>query len=380
MKLEPTSQQELRQEQPAATILVVDDEEIIRDLCRRALKDYRVLQAGNGEEALRQLDREPVDLLLVDVMMPVMNGLDLLLQVKERDPEQLVVIMTGFADKDVVLRALKAHADDFIQKPINLLQLKTSIAKVLETKALRRELLQLRELDRLKTEFLGLVSHKLRTPATAISLFIQNLADGACGPADASFSSGLQAIRDESQYLAYLIKDLLYYSDTLLNQKQLTLEQEDLREVTLAALVEMRPFAEKKGLKLSGDLRQAWPPVLLDRRAIRFVLRALIENAVKFTPPGGEIELAGTLGDEEIVLTVSDNGPGIAEEEQGKIFEKFYQVDPHHTGQVRGFGLGLFYARQFIQQHGGRLKLDSTPGRGTRVTFGLPLANAEEGF
>ncbi|MEJ2198369.1 MAG: response regulator [Desulfuromonadales bacterium] len=144
MRLETREEPQLLQEGEKSTILVVDDEEIIRDLCSRALKDYRVLEADNGRDALQILNHEHVDLILVDVMMPVMNGLDLLQQVKDRDAEQLVIVMTGYADKDIILRALKARADDFIQKPINLLQLKTSIAQALEKKALRRELIQAR--------------------------------------------------------------------------------------------------------------------------------------------------------------------------------------------------------------------------------------------
>lgn len=122
------------QQTDTPTILIVDDEPIIGDLCARTLKDYRILQAENGQEALQVLDHEKVDLILVDVMMPVMNGLDLLQKIKEQNPEQLVIVITGYADKDIILRALKAHADDFIHKPINLLQLKISIKNALEKK------------------------------------------------------------------------------------------------------------------------------------------------------------------------------------------------------------------------------------------------------
>ena len=179
MRLETREELELVQETKGRCILIVDDEAIIRDLCARALKDYRTLQAQNGQEALRLLSEQSIDLVLVDVMMPVMNGLELLQQIKEKDAEQLVIVMTGYADKDIILRALKEDADDFIQKPINLLQLKTSIAQAFEKKALRTELMQLKQLDRIKSDFLGLVSHKLRTPTTSISLFIQNLASGS---------------------------------------------------------------------------------------------------------------------------------------------------------------------------------------------------------
>jgi signal transduction histidine kinase len=379
MRLETREEPQLLQEGEKSTILVVDDEEIIRDLCSRALKDYRVLEADNGRDALQILNHEHVDLILVDVMMPVMNGLDLLQQVKDRDAEQLVIVMTGYADKDIILRALKARADDFIQKPINLLQLKTSIAQALEKKALRRELIQLKQLDRLKSDFLGLVSHKLRTPTTSISLFIQNLASGTISKEDQGFALAVDEIRKESEYLAYLIQDLLYYSDIILQDSQRKTSREDLKEIinTLANAKRLTLGQNKQILhtELTGD----WPLFSLDRRRIELALGAILDNAIKFTPPGGEISLTGVLSERELSLTISDNGPGIAPEERGKIFEKFYQIDPHNTGQIRGFGLGLFYARQFVMDHGGDISLDSTVGKGTTVTIRLPRPSISAG-
>ena len=372
MRLETREEPQLLQEGEKPTILVVDDEEIIRDLCSRALKDYRVLQADNGRDALQILNHEHVDLLLVDVMMPIMNGLDLLQQVKDRDAEQLVIVMTGYADKDIILRALKARADDFIQKPINLLQLKTSIAQALEKKALRRELIQLKQLDRLKSDFLGLVSHKLRTPTTSISLFIQNLANGTITKDDQGFALTVDEIRKESEYLAYLIQDLLYYSDIILQNSQSKTSREDLKEIINTLANAKRPTLGQNKQILRTELTGDWPFFSVDRRRIELALGAILDNAIKFTQPGGEISLSGVLSERELSLTISDNGPGIAPEEKGKIFEKFYQVDPHNTGQIRGFGLGLFYARQFVMDHGGDISLDSTVGKGTTVTIRLP--------
>ena len=372
MRIEMLGQPQLLQEKERPTILVVDDEELIRDLCVSALKGYRLLQAGNGQEALDLLDSQPVDLILADVMMPVMNGLDLLIRVKERDPGQLVIIMTGYADKEIILRALKADADDFIQKPISLLQLKTTIEKALEKRNLRRELSQLKQLDRIKADFLGLISHKLRTPTTSISLFIQNLANGTFEPSDPSFNEALKAIREESDYLAYLIQDLLYYSDIILQDEKPQLSRHDLREVAVNVLAEKRGAAAEKGIYLHNRLTVPWPPLQMDRRRIHFALSALLDNAIKFSPRGSQVTLTGHIGDENISVSISDNGPGIAAEEVAKVFEKFYQIDPYKTGQVRGFGLGLFYARQFVRDHGGSMLLESNPGSGTTATITLP--------
>lgn len=372
MRIEMLGKPQLAQEKPAATILAVDDEEAILDLCSRVLKEYIILRARDGREALELFEKEAVDLVLTDVMMPDMNGLDLLEQIKQRNPDQLVVIMTGFGEKDVILRALKAKADDFIHKPLNLMQLKATVAKALESKRLHRELVQLQQLDRLKTEFLGLISHKLRTPTTTLSLFIQNLASGAVNPQDSGFKAALNAMQGESNYLAYLIQDLLFYSEVILRDEKPELSCQDLREIAIAILAEKRPAADRKGVALLNELTGSWPSLALDRQRIHFALGALLDNAIKFTPPGGQVKLFGEVAETRLCLSITDDGPGISEQDMPKVFEKFYQVDPTHAGQVRGFGLGLFYAKKFIGDHHGKLVLESVLGQGTTVTIHLP--------
>lgn len=375
MRIELLGQPQLLQEPERPTILVVDDEEVIRDLCTRTLGDYRVFEADNGLAALDLLARQPVDLILVDVMMPQMNGLDLLIHVKEQNPDQLVVVMTGYADKDIILRALKADADDFIQKPLNLLQLKSSIGKVLEKRQLRLELQQLKQVDRLKAEFLGLISHKLRTPTTVLSLFIQNLASGAVAADSPDFPRVVKSMREEADHLACLIQDLLTYSNVILQEQRPKLAPADLREIALTVMAEKRQAAAEKNISLVNTLEGVWPPLALDRRRIAFAISALIDNAIKFTPKGGQVILAGETGQEELQLVIRDTGIGIAASELPRVFDKFFQIDPTHAGQVRGFGLGLFYARQFVQDHGGTISLESVPGAGTTVTIKLPRRN-----
>lgn len=372
VRLEIGEELRLQQGTDERCILVVDDETIIRDLCARILKGYRVFQAANGDEALTVLARQSVDVILTDVMMPQMGGLELLHTVKEKEPNQAVVIMTGYADKETILRALKANADDFISKPINLLELKTTIDRVLEKKLLKEELLQLKRSDRLKSDFLGLVSHKLKTPITAISLFIQNLAHGIGDPDDPAFQSTLSLILQESDYLEYLIQDLLYYSEVILQEGPPRLSLVNLRDLVESVVASVQEAAAGQGITLISSLDGEYPSMELDRRRIDFALRSVLDNAVKFTPVGGRVCLSGEVSADYVRLIVRDTGKGIPPADLPKIFEKFYQVDPERTGQVRGFGLGLFYTRDFIQSHGGRIHLESEPGQGTTVTLVLP--------
>ncbi|BCA78788.1 response regulator [Desulfuromonas sp. AOP6] len=353
-------------------ILVVDDERVIRDMCAMVLDGYQVFMAADGLEALDILEREKVDVILTDVMMPNMNGLDLLEAIKKKDPNKAVVVMTGYSEKNIILRALKANADDFISKPINMLQLKTTLDNVLEKKALKEELLHLKRMDRLKSDFLGLVSHKLKTPATAISLFIQNLAHGSLDKSDPGFSDTLTLILEESEYLATLIQDLLTYSDVILQDGPPTLTRCNLKDLALGVFHQLKYASQRKGIALSEHIEGDFPDMELDRERLIFAIRALLDNAIKFTATGGAITLSGQAGPDQLVLKIVDNGEGISRENLPKIFEKFYQVDPSHAGQIRGFGLGLHYAREFVQAHQGTIQIESRPGIGTTATLTFP--------
>lgn len=358
-------------ERDLKTILVVDDEAVIRDLCARALKGYRVLQAADGEEALRLFEKGGIDVILTDVMMPKMNGLDLLLRLKELEPTIVVIVMTGYAEKEIILNALKADADDFITKPLNILQLKTAVDKALDKKALKEELANLRSMDRLKSNFLSLISHKFRTPLTAISLFLQNLASGVYDPDDPESRRNLELICGQSRYLESLVAELLVFSRFMAAGEGLNLEPCSLPDLVRRLVATSREAAAKPGVVAAYDL-DPLPPLPLDQEKISFAIGQVIDNAFKFSRQTGTVTFTLREDNDACRLTVEDDGVGIPKEELPKIFEKFYQVDLEGTGQIRGFGLGLFYAREFVKLHGGTITVESEPEKGTRVAVLIP--------
>ncbi len=354
------------------TILVVDDDNIIRELCSQALRKYRVLQAGTCEEALRLYEREHIDLILSDIKMPGGSGIDLLRQVKALDPNAIVLVMTGFVDKEVILEALKEDADDFIYKPLNFLQLKNAIEKALGRKALRDELANIKRSDEIKNAFLTLVSHKLRTPITGISLFLQNLQMGVFDAYDPVFQQNMALANEEALYLGKLVADLLAFSQLMVSGPDINKSPCDLNEIVAEILLNCRKVHSNFNFTVEfspGDV----PPVPLDASKIRFALLQVIDNAFKFSGDLGRVSVKIICDSETAYVIVSDSGIGISESELPKVFEKFYQIDPNKTGQIPGFGLGLFYARDLIRQHGGSVSLDSEPGSGTTVTVSLPL-------
>jgi hypothetical protein len=357
---------------PKASLLIVDDEKIVLDLCERSLRDYRVFKAGSCAEAIRIYQKEPIDLVLTDVLMTGESGIDLLRQVKGLNPNAAVIIMTGYSDKEVILTALKEGADDFISKPLNLLHLKSSVEKTLCKKLLKEELANLKKLDRLKSNFLSIISHKLRTPITSISLFLQNCERGIYKPGDESFSQNARLINDEAAYLQRLVDDLLAFSQVMVGSDGLKLEGCHLDAIVADVLKNAYETHNKPGVD-TDFIRNNLPDMKLDRQKIIFAIQQIVDNAFKFSGEAGRITISLCHADDHVAVVVADSGVGIPHEEQARVFDKFYQIDPDNTGQVRGFGLGLFYAREFVMQHGGSLAIESNPGLGTTVTILLPL-------
>lgn len=375
-ELKQQNRPDLRSEQQyAKSVLIVDDEAIIRDLCSKALKGYRVFQAGDGEEALKVFQKGEIDVILTDVMMPKMGGIELLRRLKEIEPTLVVIIMTGFAEKDTILNALKADADDFITKPLNLLQLKTAVDKALVKKALKEEIANLKSMDRFKTNFLSIVSHKFRTPITAISLFLQNLANGVYDSEDPMYQKYQRLIYDEACYLERLVSELLAFNQAMDDGTGLKPEPCNLAKIITELLQSSIEATGKPGVETSLNLGMI-PPLLLDREKIAFALKQILDNAYKFSGEKGTVAVSLEIQEDLAVITVQDTGVGIAKEDIPKLFEKFFQVDSTHTGQVRGFGLGLYYAKEFIRLHGGNINIESEPWKGTTVIITIPVREA----
>jgi signal transduction histidine kinase len=246
------------------------------------------------------------------------------------------------------------------------------VEKTLARQTLQKELAALKNLDHLKSNFLSMISHKLRTPITAISLFLQNIQSGVYPSEDTDFRQNLKLVSEEAGYLERIVSDLLAFSQVMDAKERLLREQCDLNRVIASLLRGSQESQKKPGIET--DFHHVPVPELkLDKAKISFALHQIIENAYKFSGDLGTVSIALYHDLDKVCILVSDSGIGIARDEIPKIFEKFYQIDPETVGQVRGFGLGLYYARELIRQHGGGISIASEPGLGTSVTVTLPI-------
>jgi two-component system phosphate regulon sensor histidine kinase PhoR len=232
----------------------------------------------------------------------------------------------------------------------------------------------LRRLEALRKDFVANASHELRTPVSAIHSAAETLETAITRDPGAAHDF-VAIIMRNSERLRNLVDDLLDLSRIESQDFEVHLEALDIEELGGAVLDLFLERAAKKGIRLSGAGAAGFT-VLGDRRALEHVLTNLVDNAVKYCGPGSTISvLAEAAGDTAIRVVVGDDGPGIEKQHLPRLFERFYRVDPGRSRQIGGTGLGLSIVKHLVEAMGGRIDVDSEPGKGTR--FGVTLASAE---
>ena len=234
---------------------------------------------------------------------------------------------------------------------------------------------ELEAASRHKSEFLANMSHELRTPLNAISGFSQVLRKQLFGEINEKQAEYLDDILDSSRHLQSLIDDVLDLSKVEAGQIDLMLAPFSLPEALERGVVIVRERAIRGGVRVSSSSEPGIETVVGDERRIVQVIFNLLSNAVKFTPPGGTVAIAAVRGDGEVRVSVTDTGPGIAPEDQARIFEEFQQADAGKE-QSEGTGLGLALSKRLIELHHGRIWVESEPGQGSCFMFTLPLRSA----
>lgn len=234
-----------------------------------------------------------------------------------------------------------------------------------------RDVTDLRRLENVRREFVANVSHELRTPLASIRLVVETLEAGAVEDPDVSYGF-LRRIVGETDRLALLVDDLLDLARLESGRVHLHVEPVPAGDLVSGGVDRLRSQVERARLALVLDVPDGLPVVRADRSRIEQVLLNLIHNAIKFTPPGGEIRIAARAVADALEISVADNGVGVAPDELPRLFERFYKADKARRSE--GTGLGLAIAKHIVLAHGGTIAADSEPGRGATFTVTLPLA------
>jgi signal transduction histidine kinase len=360
-------------------LLVVDDNEMNRDMLSRRLarRGFRVAVAEDGQIALDLIARENFDVILLDIMMPGINGVEVLKKLRETHSmmELPVIMVTAKGEKEDLVEALELGANDYLTKPVDFAVALARTNTQLSLKKMHTELQAARETaisaSKAKSDFLASMSHEIRTPMNAIIGMSELLAETKLEPEQEEYVKVLQAAGDA---LLALLNDILDLSKIEAGRLELETVPVNLPELIANTVKIMEVRTRQKGLSLEAIIDPAVPRVIMsDATRLRQIFINLIGNAVKFTAAGG-ITLKVVPDPEaqepnRLRFSVRDTGIGIPADAQKMIFEKFSQADSSTTRKYGGTGLGLSICMLLVEKMQGKIWVESEPGQGATFIF-----------
>ncbi len=373
------------------TVLLVDDEADIREVLRMSLEDlgYAVQTVENGQEALRRFEEIRPAIVLTDIKMPVVDGIEVLKRVKRINPETEVIMITGHGDMKLAIESLKNEATDFITKPIHIDALEISLKRAADRIVMRQQLRDyttgLEALVREKIELqdhlsslglmLGSISHGIKGLLTGLDGGIYLVEAGLRREDLDQVREGWAAVKQVIERIRRMIADILFYA----KKRELRWERIDALAFAEEVAAGFAPKAEAQGIVFERRFDPAGATLNIDPGYIHSALANILENAIDAclrdeTKTEHRVVFSLHADPDDIVFAVQDNGIGMSAETREKLFTLFF------TSKGRkGTGLGLFVANQIVEQHGGTIHVDSVPGRGSRFVMRIPQA-AEAGL
>lgn len=364
------------------TVLVADDDEGTRFVLARVFerKGFRVLEAADAEQALEEAAQSRVDAVVLDLGMVGGSGRTVTDWVEKLGPGPGLVMVTGQPAYETALAAVRAQADDYLEKPFQHIEdVVAAVRGAIERRRLQRERVTAEDtpshaaVEDLRHRFLSAVAHELRTPLTVIKAFASVLVRGGYGPLGPEQEQVLTQMQLETDRLAHEV-------DKLLSLARLESEDfaPDLNVVTVRELLGpleqgLEAQALERGITLEFSMQPPEADFVADARDIRQVLRALVENSIKFSGEGSRVLVSAELDDDdgEIEFSVRDNGVGIDPADHDRIFDMFVQLENPLTRHAGGVGIGLTFASRIVEAHGSKLELRSLKGEGARFWFRL---------
>ena len=354
-------------------ILAVDDIPDNLFLIQLALEQegYQVVLVNDGPSALAQIEKSPPDLILLDVMMPGMDGYEVTRRIRQnrRLPFIPILLITAHEQSSVVT-GLDAGADEFIRKPVQIDELQARV----------RSLLRLKQTIDQRENFVSCLTHDLRTPLVASDRMLSLISQGTFGEVSPQIQQALGTIISSNQNLLQMLNNLLEVHCYEVGQKTLSFITFNLRELIEEVAAELSPLTSEKALDLKLNLDQNVNEIVGDRLELRRVITNLVGNAIKFTDAGSvqiSLHLSTSPNTDyhqqqpstSVTIEVQDTGVGISPQAQKTIFERFRQGNHRRSGN----GLGLYLCRQIIQSHQGAIEVSSQTGQGSVFTVSLPI-------
>lgn len=365
-------------------ILIVDDSDANLDLLKGLLqknKTYKVASAKDGKSALTKIRSQKFDIILLDYVMPGMNGLEVCAEIKKdkNNSDTPVIFLTADHSEEILAQAFDAGAVDFIKKPFGKIELMSRVKNHLQLVENNKELAIAKDYaevaNKTKGEFLANMSHEIRTPMNGIVTVVEFLKETQITKKQNDL---LDIIKTSSDSLLEIINDILDFSKIEAGQIELEFINFNLREEVISVLKPLEIRANEKDLSLELNIGDAIPRIMNgDILRIKQIIINLVNNAIKFTQEGGvtiEInEISCMNGKHCILFKVIDTGIGISLKNQEKLFKSFSQTDASSTRKYGGTGLGLAISKNLVELMGGTIKAKSQTNEGSTFSFYLKL-------
>jgi signal transduction histidine kinase len=370
-------------------ILLVDDEKDIRDVLNLTLTDmgYEVFEAEDGDEAWRVFRDARPPIVLTDIKMPNMDGIELLQKIKRENPEAEVVMITGHGDMDLAVKSLKYEATDFITKPINVHVLEIALQRVREKILTRQQLREytesLEKLVREKTELqdhlssLGLmissISHGIKGLLTGLDGGMYLLEKGFTSKNKAQIAEGWQIVKKMVEHIRKMVLDIIFYA----KERDLRWERIDALSFAEEVAKVFEPKIKNEGIEFEKDFDSKIGKFEIDAGHVHSALLNILDNAADAcsrdkTKTAHKITLSVKQEKSHIIFDVADNGIGMDAETCAKLFTPFFSLKGEN-----GTGLGLFIANKIIEQHGGEITVKSKLRQGTSFRIKVPKMQSE---
>jgi len=369
------------------SILLAEDNPDVRfmvsEILRTHIDDCVVVTAKDGLETVRLARKQYPDVVLLDIQMPVMDGFEVC-RIFKSDPEMrhipVVFLTATYDDLKSKIKGMDLGADDYITQPVDNLELVTRVKVMLRIKSLYDELRQAsKKVQKAKLKnfaFLSELSHELRSPLNGVLGFAELLANEYYGPLNSNQRDFLSMIDNSGKNLLALVDKISLMAK--LETECVTLRPETLSLTGLidTVWIDLRNMAYNKRISFRREVPPKLDHITADKRGLQTILRNLLDNAIKFSRAGGQINVNCRLQqDQSVAIAITDTGQGINQEDKDKIFNPFPKIAGKEGGE-QGSGLGLTISKKFVELMGGSIEFESAIGVGSTFTVYIPSAEA----
>ena len=371
-----------KEQQISPTILIVDDNSNNVKIIALTLRafNYKLVIATNGQSAIDMVEKTRPDLVLMDVMMPGMDGYETCERIKaKKENENIpVIFLTALSEKANIIRGFEVGGVDYITKPFNKEELISRVKTHLELKFTRDELQKnsnyLQSLNAVKDRMFSVIGHDLRSPLGSVKMTLEYLSETVEETSTEELKSTIDLLQKTTDEVFSLLENLLGWAKSQSGNLLITKEPIDLMDLGYKVYLLNKGNLKFKNIDFKLDI-QPGTIVSADLNTITAVFRNLLSNAVKFTPDGGTISLLAKEVDNKILIEIKDSGVGIPPENLPKLFDSTKHLTTFGTNRESGSGLGLTLCYDFVKKNDGEIWAESTVGKGTSFFLLLSKAN-----